>query len=93
MLQYPPSFGPLVIAGSSNRRSSGWERDSSRRFVEGTAEVEPSRHAPAWENTIDRSESTPLGPARARSDHDLAWIAYRDQVLGDRIEPVAPMAA
>jgi D-aspartate ligase len=94
MLQYPPEFGLGCIVRLEPH--SEVERLGTRLLealsFEGTAEVEFKRHAPSGEYRL--IEVNP----RHWDQHalgmtcgvNLAWIAYRDRVLGDRIEPVAP---
>ena len=94
MLQYPPEFGLGCIVRLEPNPDV--ERLGKRLLealsFEGTAEVEFKRHIPSGEYRL--IEVNP----RHWDQHalgltcgvNLAWIAYRDQVLGDRMEPVAP---
>ena len=97
MLQYPPEFGLGCIVRLE--RHDEVER-LGKRLLEalrfrGTAEVEFKRHAPSGEYRL--IEVNP----RHWDQHalgmtcgvNLAWIAYRDLALGDRLEPVAPNGA
>jgi predicted ATP-grasp superfamily ATP-dependent carboligase len=94
MLQYPPEFGLGCIVKLEPNPEV--ERLGKRLLealsFEGTAEVEFKRHAPSGEYRL--IEVNP----RHWDQHalgltcgvNLAWIAYRDHVLGDRVEPVSP---
>ncbi|HET9940159.1 MAG TPA: hypothetical protein VFR25_03570 [Candidatus Eisenbacteria bacterium] len=94
MLQYPPEFGLGCIVRLEPHPEV--ERLGKRLLealaFEGTAEVEFKRHAPSGEYRL--IEVNP----RHWDQHalgmtcgvNLAWIAYRDLALGDRVDPVAP---
>jgi predicted ATP-grasp superfamily ATP-dependent carboligase len=97
MLQYPPEFGLGCIVRLEPHAEV--ERLGKRLLealaFEGIAEVEFKRHAPSGEYRL--IEVNP----RHWDQHalgmscgvNLAWIAYRDRVLGDALEPVAPNGA
>ena len=94
MLQYPPEFGLGCIVRLEPHPEV--ERLGKRLLealaFEGIAEVEFKRHAPSGEYRL--IEVNP----RHWDQHalgmtcgvNLTWIVYRDRVLGDALEPVAP---